>query len=71
MKISGPTLRALRELAGLSQAELGRVSGVSQGHISDLEAAETPNDVRPATAKRLAEGLGIPLVALAQVEVPT
>lgn len=67
MRIAGPTLKALRELSGLSQAELGRVSGVSQGHISDLEASDL-SDVRPATAKRLAGGMGIPVVALAQIE---
>lgn len=68
MKISGATLRALRELAGYSQAELGRVSGVSQGHISDLEAAEGPSEIRPGTAKKLATGLSIPVAALVQVQ---
>lgn len=67
MQISGPTLKALRELAGYSQAELSRQSGVSQGHISDLEAAEEPSEVRPATVKKLSEALGIPTAALARV----
>lgn len=68
MKIAGATLTTIRVLAGFSQAELGRRSGVSQGHISDLEAAEL-SEVRPATAKKLAEGLGVPVAALAQVVV--
>lgn len=66
MQIAGPTLRALRELAGYSQAELSRKSKVSQGHISDLEAADL-SGIRPATAKSLAEALGIPMPALVQV----
>lgn len=68
MQISGPTLKALRELAGYSQAELSRQSGVSQGHISDLEAAEAPSTIRPATAKKLSATLGVPVAALVRCE---
>lgn len=67
MKISGSTLATMRMLAGYSQAELSRRSGVSQGHISDLEAADEPSEIRPATAKKLAEGLGVPIASLVQV----
>ena len=34
----GLVLTVIRERSGLSQAELARLSGVSQGHISQPEA---------------------------------
>lgn len=68
VQIAGPTLKAIRELAGYSQAELSRLSKVSQGHISDLEGAESPSEVRPGTVKKLSEALGVPMAALARVE---
>lgn len=56
------TLTALRVLAGCSQAELSRRSGLSQGHISELErGAKIP---RPQTVKKLAHSLGVPVPAL-------
>lgn len=64
MQISGPTLKTIREFAGLSQAELARRSKVSQGHISALEAATGPSEIRPGTLKKLAAGLNAPMAAL-------
>lgn len=55
-------LTAIREMAGMSQAELARRSGLSQGHISELERAE--KRARPATIKKLALALAVPVPAL-------
>jgi transcriptional regulator with XRE-family HTH domain len=60
--INGSALLAIRERSGLSQAELSRQSGVSQGRISELEAAQL--NVRPATVKAIAEALQVPITAL-------
>jgi transcriptional regulator with XRE-family HTH domain len=56
------TLTALRILAGYSQAELARRSGVSQGHISELERGD--KKASPKTVKKLAGGLNVPMAAL-------
>lgn len=55
-------LTAMRVLAGFSQAELARRSGVSQGHISELERGD--KKASPKTVKKLAAGLGVPMGAL-------
>lgn len=55
-------LRASREKAGLSEAELGRRSGVAQSHISALEIGLA--NAGPATVKALSRALGVPLVDL-------
>lgn len=67
MQMNPATLAALRVLAGLSQAELARRSGVSQGHISELERGD--KNASPKTIKKLAEALAVPMPAL--MTVPT
>ncbi len=62
MKINVVALRTLRELAGLSQAELSRRSGISQGHISNIESGM--KEPRPATIRRFATVIGVPVAAL-------
>lgn len=69
MKINPPTLKAIREHSGHSQLSLAESSGVNQGHISKIESAPDPVTVRPATAKKLAAGLGVPVSALVVPEV--
>ena len=64
MQINPPTLKVIREHSGHTQLSLAEASGVNQGHISKMEASVTPVTVRPATAKKLADGLGVPLAAL-------
>lgn len=59
-------LTALRVMAGLSQAELARRSGLSQSHISELERGD--KEARPGTVKKLADALAVPLPALMVVE---
>lgn len=69
MKVNPVALRTIRELAGLSQAELSRRTGISQGHISQLEAGQ--KQPRPATVQRIAAALGVPLASLIGESVAT
>lgn len=55
-------LRTIRELAGFSQAELARRTGISQGHISQIESGQ--KHPRPRTVRLLADHLGVPLGSL-------
>lgn len=47
-------LRSLRKRAGLTQAEVARVSGLAQPHISRLESATGPSP-SPETLRRFAQ----------------
>lgn len=62
MQINGSALTAIRERTGLTQSDLARGTGVSQGRISEIESSSP--SVRPATAVALAEALAVPLVAI-------
>lgn len=62
VRLNPTALTSLRFLAGYSQAELARRSGLSQGHISELERGD--KEARPATIKKLATALGVPMPAL-------
>lgn len=68
MDINAAALASIRQLNGLSQAELARRSGVSQGYISELESG-TKSQSGPATIKKLADALSVPIGALAAVRV--
>lgn len=66
--INPAALASIRQLSGMSQAELSRRTTdptVSQGHISRIEAGE--KQASPATIKALAEALGVPIAAIASV----
>lgn len=62
MVLNGSALQAIRERTGISQTDLAKLTGVSQGRISELEAGQ--RNVRPSTIKSLADALGVPLAAL-------
>lgn len=66
MVINGPALAAIRDRSGLTQSELARQTGVSQGRISELESGR--RNVRPGTAKAIAEALAVPVVAILDSE---
>jgi transcriptional regulator with XRE-family HTH domain len=57
-----PTLRKLREAAGLTQDELAKLADVSQGHIAHLEAGES--NPKLETMEKLARGLGVKLATI-------
>ena len=64
----GQTIRALRKKAGLTQAQLGALCGITGGAVSSYEnGATTPK--RP-TAEKLAAALGVSLERL-QGEPPS
>lgn len=50
-------LRIIRTALGLSQSELGRISGCSRALISMIENGYA--SPRPATAARIAEAVGL------------
>lgn len=62
MQLNPISLAVSRILAGLSQAELSRRSGISQGHISGIEASDKV--AAPATVVALASAIGVPVAAL-------
>jgi transcriptional regulator with XRE-family HTH domain len=62
MVLNGSALQAIRERSGLTQSDLARETGVSQGRISELEAGRL--NVRPGTVKALAAALQVPSLAL-------
>jgi len=55
-------LREQRELRGLSQSGLARASGVSRDSISNYETGQ--REAWPATAKKLADALGVDIADL-------
>lgn len=62
VKINPGALTAARERAGHTQASLSRESTVNQSWISQLERLDDegqPREIRPPTAKRLADALGV------------
>lgn len=55
-------LTTLRRWCGLSMKALSTISGVSVGHISDLESGR--RQASPDVCRRLADALKVPLIAL-------
>jgi transcriptional regulator with XRE-family HTH domain len=62
----GENLRSLRKLRSLGQVELGQRARVSQQTISGIERGHT--DPHPATLRKLAEVLNVPVAAFFQEE---
>ena len=62
-----PRLREVRELHGWSQSRLAEESGVSRDSISNYETGH--REAWPATAKRLADALGVEIEDLARPKV--
>lgn len=69
MQLNRHALRAIRERSGLSLTELARAAGISQPHLSNLEHGH--RQASPATVRRLADALRVPMPALlAEAESP-
>lgn len=66
MKSNPEALRAERERKGHTGVGLARLSGVSFQRIWDLE--QQPTAMRPTTAKKLADALGVEIEEIATVE---
>jgi transcriptional regulator with XRE-family HTH domain len=59
----GAVVRRLRKQRDLTQEQLAARAGLTQGHLSRLEAGERPNP-GAVTLKRLARALDVPLEEL-------
>lgn len=62
MRLNPAALRVVRSLSGYSQSSLARASGVSQGHISQLESGD--KKAGPSTMLKLARALKVPVGAI-------
>lgn len=60
--LNGATVRVIRELSGISQVDLAARVGISQGSLSHIEAGKF--GTTPQTARKIADGLGVPLEAV-------
>jgi ribosome-binding protein aMBF1 (putative translation factor) len=58
----GRLLKEARKAGGITQADLGRQTGIPQSKFSDMEAGRT--DIRITTLRRLARALGVTLHSL-------
>jgi transcriptional regulator with XRE-family HTH domain len=58
-------LQQLREARGFSQLRLAKLSKVSQGYISAIEAGQKTNP-GIETLRKLAKALGVPLMTLVE-----
>lgn len=67
VNVNPVSFKTIRELTGFTQAELGRRTGISQGHISQIEAGQ--KRPRPQTVRTLAHALGVPVGALLTSDV--
>jgi transcriptional regulator with XRE-family HTH domain len=54
----GKRIRTLREKQGMSQAELGRRTGIKREYLSKLESGALPNPTL-STMQKFADGLGV------------
>jgi transcriptional regulator with XRE-family HTH domain len=59
----GKQLTRLRTQRGISQAQLARISGVSQTYVNSLELGKQKNP-GIETLRKLATALGVPVTAL-------
>lgn len=55
--LTGPKLRAIRSLRGVTQAQLAETSGVSPTAIAEYEKGK--RDLRADTIRKLCEALGV------------
>lgn len=69
VQINPAALKAIRESGGYSQLSLATASKVNQGHISKMESAAGPVNVRPDTVKKLATALNVPMAAITVPQV--
>lgn len=58
--LTGKSLRAIRTLKGISQTELARLSGATQGAITAYENGN--RDMRASSIVKLAESLDVKIV---------
>lgn len=59
MKFKSQALAEARERKGLSQAQLGRILGISKQRVAEIESGAGPNGPTAITLERWAEACGI------------
>lgn len=62
MRINPEALAAIRQRSGMTQTDLAERANISQSRLSELESKSL--NVRPGSAKRLAEALLVPVTAI-------
>lgn len=55
--LTGPKLRAIRALRGVTQADLASLAGVSQTAVAEFEKGK--RDLRTSTVVKLCQALGV------------
>lgn len=68
----GRWLKKMRQDRDMTQADLAKAGGLSQGYVSDLEVsadAEVPLIPRPPMQKKIAKALGVKLTLVQQAVI--
>ena len=63
--VNGPSIRAIRELLGVSISAFAPRCGVSQGYLSRVELGD--KQPSPTALRAIADALGVPLDAISYV----
>ena len=58
--LTGPKLKAIRALKGMTQAELAHAAGVSPVTVATFESGKS--DLRASTVLKLCEALGVQVI---------
>lgn len=66
MQLNTEALKAIRTTGGDSQRSLAERAGISEYAFSQIERGKS--QPRPATVKKIADALGVPVGAIAQAE---
>jgi len=61
-KLNGASVRVIRELTGISLADLAARAGIAKASLSNIERGI--HGTSPETNRRLAEAMGVPLESI-------
>jgi transcriptional regulator with XRE-family HTH domain len=61
---NGPAIRAIREAQGWKGVTFAKAVGISHGHLFNIENPERNKHASPATLRKMADVLDVPLAAL-------
>jgi transcriptional regulator with XRE-family HTH domain len=61
--VNGTAIKALRQKDGWNSGKFAAAAGISTAHLSNVEAGRKRR-VSPAAARRIADALGVPLLAI-------
>ena len=63
IRVNGAAIAAIRERSGYSGTEFAELIGIHRAYLSNVEAGHRKS-VSPAVAKRIADGLKVPMPAI-------